>query len=600
MLELSFNEAKYVFNDIVDSNQYVELERPAMQYESLRQLMEAPFKLVLVYGEPGTGKTMMLARLHAELSPHRSVTFFETPQMDETFFYAQIYNDIFKANEERVSFHTFSKALKEDEERVQTPIVLLDEAQYYSYEMMEQIRFLSDTKKIKFVIAMHITENEHVITQEHFKTRIWDSIECQNATPKELQFYVQKKLLQHNFLDFGDLFNMKIVKHIYSFTKGNFRYSNNMLFHLFEIYQMTLSQNLPTNTEYISTKMVEMAAIKAGLIPTNGMINKSNLLEIEHAWFGYKKEQNKPKIITGAIIATVLATGVVIYFNVAKPTIEKIRSDHSTIEPTTPMTVKPASQEQSQSSYDQKPIPFEEATIEPIDSDEHDPGYSFDNYEEPLPEQPLSEEPVTQPEPVLEDIYPQTPKKPMVEEEPAYKEPPLFKPSMRFLNDPVVSELEQESVATPAPKPQPVQKPKPRQAIAPVRVPQQVKVERKKEQVQPKVSRVQHDIESDKKLTQTIKILQTAYDQNPTANIALKLANYYYARKDFELAYKYAQESNDLDFDNEASWVLLAKSLMQLGQHEEASFALKTYLSNYNSERVKRLLREIERQGAKR
>ena len=60
------------------------------------------------------------------------------------------------------------------------PLVLLDEAQLYSSSLMEKIRLLSDSRKIKFVITLHKTEEEDIIAKEHFQTRIWESIERNN------------------------------------------------------------------------------------------------------------------------------------------------------------------------------------------------------------------------------------------------------------------------------------------------------------------------------------------------------------------------------------------------------------------------------------
>ncbi|MBD3798581.1 MAG: AAA family ATPase, partial [Sulfuricurvum sp.] len=147
------------------------------------------------------------------------------------------------------------------------PIVLLDEAQLYSDALMEKIRLISDARAIKFVITLHKTDQEDIIAKEHFQTRIWESIELQNATSEELKIYVQKKLFKANCFDVANMFNDKNMKLITSLTNGNYRDTNKLLFALFSLY-CWYEENNPTLIKYnaIKPKWIEMAAIHTGLI----------------------------------------------------------------------------------------------------------------------------------------------------------------------------------------------------------------------------------------------------------------------------------------------------------------------------------------------
>ena len=132
---------------------------------------------------------------------------------------------------------------------------------------MEKIRLISDSRKVKFIFALHKTEKEDLIAKEHFQTRIWESQELQNSTPSELTTYIQKRLLRANFFDVANMFNEKSVKHIHQFTDGNYRDTNKLLYALFEICSWYEDNEVKkVQFESIPTKIIEMAAIYTGFL----------------------------------------------------------------------------------------------------------------------------------------------------------------------------------------------------------------------------------------------------------------------------------------------------------------------------------------------
>lgn len=262
-----FDESKDVFLDIVNAKDYVQLDRVALIYQTLKESVQKPLKMILLYGKPGTGKSMFLTKLHSELSQTQNVILYSTPILDEKEFYKALGRDIcgFESSEE-LSFPSLISLLEKSEPS-SIPLVLLDEAQLYSNTLMEKIRLISDTRKVKFVITLHKTEKEDLIAKEHFQTRIWESIELENASASELKIYIQKKLMKANNFDTANMFQNSSVNTIYSFTQGNYRDTNKLLYGLFEIYSYYL-QNMPhkINTTAISSKIIEMAAIHTGLL----------------------------------------------------------------------------------------------------------------------------------------------------------------------------------------------------------------------------------------------------------------------------------------------------------------------------------------------
>ena len=262
-----FTKSKNTFLDIVSCDEYIELDRISRIYDSLKDSVQKPLKMILLYGKPGTGKSMLLSRLHEDMSQTKKVFLYKTPIVDESEFYKLLAQDILgiKYNGE-LNFTQFMKVVakhKIDE----APIILLDEAQLYSDMLMEKIRLLTDTRAVKFVITLHKTQKEDLIAKEHFQTRIWESIELKNSSSSELKIYIQKKLMKANCLDSANMFNDKSVNLIHKLTNGNYRDTNKLLYTIFDIYNLynqESSDRVDTNT--ISTKIIEMAAIHTGLI----------------------------------------------------------------------------------------------------------------------------------------------------------------------------------------------------------------------------------------------------------------------------------------------------------------------------------------------
>ncbi|MEA1982035.1 MAG: ATP-binding protein [Campylobacterota bacterium] len=263
-----FVNSKDVFLDIVNANDYVQLDRVSTIYQSLKDSIKKPLKMILLFGKPGTGKSMFLNKLYQDLSATKEVYLYKTPILDESEFYKTLAQDIFQIKYSgQLNFTQFMKAVEQKKEK-DVPVVLLDEAQLYSENLMEKIRLLSDTRTVKFVITLHKTEKEDLIAKEHFQTRIWESIELENASSSELKIYIQKKLMKANCFDSANMFTTSSVNKIYKLTHGNYRDTNKLLYTLFDIYAIyeTNQQLSAMNANQVSTKAIEMAAIHTGLI----------------------------------------------------------------------------------------------------------------------------------------------------------------------------------------------------------------------------------------------------------------------------------------------------------------------------------------------
>ena len=91
----------------------------------------------------------------------------------------------------------------------------------------------------------------------------------------------------------------------------------------------------------------------------------------------------------------------------------------------------------------------------------------------------------------------------------------------------------------------------------------------------------------------SIHYLKEKFEKTNNIIFALMLAEEYYFSKDYTQSNKWALIANQLDADNEKSWLWFAKSKVKLGQKEDAIVALKAYIKNNKSKAAQTLLNQI-------
>ncbi len=254
-----YTQAKKAFVEGGANETFVTLDTNRLYLQRLVDDFQKPFKLVVIYGEPGVGKSMLLRKFEKDMESDDLVVYYKP------FFSIED----FKKRLAKILFGDESIDPLERIERYEGPqkTIVLDEAQLYEREFLEYIRLLADSTKVRFILSMHQNSNEQLRAKEHFETRIFDSIKVERPSKQEFWSYIQKRLLAKNVAELAHAFDRKKSDVVYSFCEGNFRRANQFLYTLFDIleyfqeHQPSLLAKGPIPNDF-----VEMTAIHLGYI----------------------------------------------------------------------------------------------------------------------------------------------------------------------------------------------------------------------------------------------------------------------------------------------------------------------------------------------
>ena len=91
----------------------------------------------------------------------------------------------------------------------------------------------------------------------------------------------------------------------------------------------------------------------------------------------------------------------------------------------------------------------------------------------------------------------------------------------------------------------------------------------------------------------SIEYLKEKYEKTHSIVYALMLSEEYYLTKNYQESNKWAIISNNLDAENEKSWILFAKTKVKLGRKDDAITALRAYVKNNKSQAAQALLNQL-------
>jgi len=210
---VNFSEAKELFRDIVEVEKYIPLPSSEKIKADLINAIDQKEKMVLLTGEAGSGKSLLLKSIYLELKDKKDIFFISNP-------YLEVDNVLKIIKELDLKSHH---------------VMLLDEAQLLTPETWENLRIYADKGNITLVFATHDTNVKELLSKKHFKTRINTIIPVKKISYGEMESFILTKLLKNNYNDIAAMFNKSNFKLIYKYTKGSLRATNQLIYKLFDI-----------------------------------------------------------------------------------------------------------------------------------------------------------------------------------------------------------------------------------------------------------------------------------------------------------------------------------------------------------------------------
>ncbi|MGB0621008.1 MAG: ExeA family protein [Myxococcota bacterium] len=192
---------------------------------------------VMLTGEVGTGKTTLLHALLGQLDSNTNSAFIFNPRLDPMGFFRVLFEelDIGPPCETKAEYLlTLNQYLIDKLAANERVLLIVDEAQNLSTEMLEEIRLLSNletpTSKLIQIMLVGQPELQDLVDQpelRQLRQRIALRHRLRPFDAAEVVEYVQERLAKAGYTGRG-LFKKKALKELYEITAGTPRMINNI------------------------------------------------------------------------------------------------------------------------------------------------------------------------------------------------------------------------------------------------------------------------------------------------------------------------------------------------------------------------------------
>jgi type II secretory pathway predicted ATPase ExeA len=213
LVELS--EAKELFRDIVDVNNYIPLASIEKLKIDLINAINQKEKMIFLTGAAGSGKSMILKSIYVSLKDKKNVFYISNPYLEINAIL-----NIIKTLDINEHYYLF-----------------IDEAQLLNDSVLENLRIYADKGNLTIVFATHDTDLNKLLQKKHFKTRINYIFKTSPITQEELEYFINTKLIKADLINIAEKFKPKHFKLIYKYTKGSLRAINQFMFKLFDVLE---------------------------------------------------------------------------------------------------------------------------------------------------------------------------------------------------------------------------------------------------------------------------------------------------------------------------------------------------------------------------
>ncbi len=192
---------------------------------------------VVLTGEVGTGKTTLLHALFAQLDPSTATAFIFNPKLTPLDFFEMVFNEYGikqKCNTKAEYLLTLNEFLIERLANDQQTLLVIDEAQNLSPEMLEEVRLLSNletptSKLLQIVLVGQPELNELLCRPElrQLRQRIALRHDLRPFDEKELREYVDERLKKSGYMG-RTIFKRSGIRELFAASGGIPRIINNV------------------------------------------------------------------------------------------------------------------------------------------------------------------------------------------------------------------------------------------------------------------------------------------------------------------------------------------------------------------------------------
>lgn len=236
MYEKHFNLRERPFRNVPDTKMFFDGGGRGDVLRALRYAVETGEGIVKVVGEVGSGKTMLCRKLDESLSDKVQIVFLANPSLEPEYILHAVAQELglavtLSTNRFNVQ-QVLQKYLLEQHELGKRVVVLIEEAQCMPPRTLEEIRLMSnlETEKQKLLQLVLFGQPELDVLLgrsdlRQFNERISHALYLKPFSLDDLKDYLNHRLQKSGYQG-SDLFNIKVVKHIYKFANGSVRRIN--------------------------------------------------------------------------------------------------------------------------------------------------------------------------------------------------------------------------------------------------------------------------------------------------------------------------------------------------------------------------------------
>lgn len=220
-------------------------------------------QLIFLIGEPGVGKSAFINNFERNNTQNIKIIKFDIPFLEPVDFIKTLIKKS-KAEIQNFSIEELIKQVISIYEN-SNYVVIIDEAQLLSKDMIEIIRILADSKAFWFVLAMHKHDSENILHAPQFSSRPHKILELNKLQKSEYKDYIYLKLKDTDKPYLAEDLSTKHLNFIYKQTQGNFREFKKLLHTTFLLLNYAQNNN-KIKYQNLSKPILTMAAIQNGLI----------------------------------------------------------------------------------------------------------------------------------------------------------------------------------------------------------------------------------------------------------------------------------------------------------------------------------------------